>query len=460
MRDPGETPDRKDQKEEKYTRLTTSPLYPLLWRMAIPSMIGMMMASVYSMTDTYFVGKLGRTDLTAAVGIVFSFLSVIQAVGFWFGYGSGNEISRLIGRKNDREAEKMASAGFAAAAVTGIIILISGLIFIRPLSLLLGAGTSKALNDAVIQYLRITLIGVPVMLISNVLYNQLRLQGAARDSMTGLLAGMLLNMLLDPLFILKLQMGVAGAAAASLVGQSTGAVLLLMSTRKNGNVPVYPLKAQSDLVHLKKMLAGGAPNFCRQGITSISGVVMNHAAGAFGEPVLAGMTIALRLLQMGYALVIGFGQGFQPICAVNYGAGKHERIKKAFLYALGTVTVFLMTAAFVFFTCGQHFILRFSSDPQTVRAAADFLRAFSCVLPFMGYYILIGMFMQNIGRFGRATLITTMENGIFLIPLACIFPLLFGYSGLIWCKSIASICSLLFSALIGMRAFKKYLQTS
>lgn len=171
--------DHKDKTEEKYARLTASPLYPLLWRLAVPSMIGMAAASVYSMTDTYFVGKLDRTDLTAAVGIVFSFISIIQAVGFWFGYGSGNYISRQIGRKNYREAENMASVGFWAAWITGILIMVSGLVFIRPLAAVLGADTSEALSAAVMDYLRITLVSVPVMLISNLLYNQLRLQAYA-----------------------------------------------------------------------------------------------------------------------------------------------------------------------------------------------------------------------------------------------------------------------------------------
>lgn len=448
-----------EKKEEKYTRMTSSPIYPLLWRMAVPSMIGMLVSSVYSMTDTFFVSKLDRTELTAAVGIVFSFISIIQAIGFWFGYGSGNYISRQIGKKNFREAANMASIGFTVAFVAGIVIMILGLTFIKPLAMALGAGTSEALTDAVTQYLKITLIAVPVMLISNLLYNQLRLQGSARDSMVGLLVGMLLNMLLDPLLILKFQLGVAGAAIASLIGQSSGAIVLFVSIRKNGNVPVYPFKVKPDLSHMKEILAGGAPNFCRQGISSISGVVMNHAAGAFGEPVIAGMTIALRILQMGYALVIGFGQGFQPICAVNYGAGKYGRIKKAFLYALGTSTVFLAAASALFFFSGRGFILHFSPDTRVVRAAADFLNAFSFVLPFMGYYILIGMLMQNIGRFAQATFITTMEDGIFLIPLSCVCPLLFGYPGLVWSKSIASVCSLLFSMLIGMKAWKKYLRT-
>lgn len=449
--------DENNKREEKYIRMTTAPLYPLLWKMAVPSMIGMMVASVYSMTDTYFVGKLDKTELTAAVGVVFSFVSIIQAIGFWFGYGSGNYISRQVGKKNTEEAEKMASVGFTAAAACGIIILIFGLIFISPLSIMIGAGSSDSLKLAVIRYLRITLISVPFMLVSNVLYNQLRLQGSAKDSMMGLLIGMLLNMLLDPFFILVLHMDVAGAALASLIGQITGTVLLFVRTHKEGNIRVYPIKTRPDFFYVKEMLAGGAPNFCRQGISSISGVILNVVAGGFGDSCLAGMTIAQRILSIGYALVIGFGQGFQPICLVNYSAERFNRIKRAFVYALGSVTVFLCVAGVCFGFKNTEISALFTTDTVALKVASEVLKAYSFVFPFMGFYILVGMLMQNIGRFGQATLITTMENGIFLIPFVLILPYLFDMDGLIWCKPVSSIAALLFSVPIGIRAWKKYL---
>ncbi|MBQ9663554.1 MAG: MATE family efflux transporter [Oscillospiraceae bacterium] len=447
-----------EQREEKYLRMTTAPLYPLLWQMAVPSMVGMAVASVYSMTDTFFVGKLDRTELTAAVGIVFSFISIIQAIGFWFGYGSGNALSRHAGEKNFDRAEEMAAAGFDLAVLVGVLIAVLGLVWMRPLAALLGAGTSTAVFTAVLSYLRITLIGVPLMLVSNVLYNQLRLQGSGRDSMLGLLAGMVLNMALDPVLILGLHMEVAGAALASLIGQACGVAILWRQTARNGNIPVRPLRWKPKLSLVGAILAGGAPNFCRQGISSVSAVILNHAAGAFGEAVLAGLTVALRVLSMGYALVIGFGQGFQPICLINYGAGRHRRIKKAFLCALGTATGFLILGNAVMGFGSRGIAAAFSTDDAVIRAASDFLRAFSTVLPFMGYYILIGMLMQNIGRFGQATLITTMENGLFLIPLALALPPVFGYPGLLWCKPAASLCALLCSLLIGTRAWRRYLK--
>ncbi|MCR4657707.1 MAG: MATE family efflux transporter [Lachnospiraceae bacterium] len=448
----------KDHVPDKYRHITEDKLYPLLWRMAIPSMIGMMVSAVYSMTDTFFIGRLGLTDLTASVGIVFAFISVVQAVGFWFGYGAGNYVSRQIGKQRTDEADKMTSIGVGLAVLTGTLVMILGLMFLRPLALLLGAGTSEGLMNATVSYLRITLFSVPVMLTANVLYNVLRLQGAAKESMTGLLAGMLVNMALDPVFILLLNMGVEGAALASFAGQLCGTVILITRTGKNGNTSVHLSQAKPQLSYVKEILAGGAPNFCRQGISSISAVILNNIAGCYGEAAIAGMTISSRIVQTGYALVIGFGQGFQPICAINFGAGRYDRIKTSFKYALATSTIFLIIMTVIFMFGADGLVGIFSKEAAVILTGTDMLKAQCVSLPFMAYYILTGMCLQNIGRFAAATGVTTAQNGTFLIPAAIIFSIVFGYFGLVWCRPFADLCALVFSYIFGGRISRKILK--
>ena len=448
--------DEKKQ-EERIRLITTGKLYPLLVRMAIPSMIGMIVSTVYNLTDTYFVGKLGDKALTASVGVVFSFVSVIQAIGFWFGYGSGNYISRMLGKKETKKAEEMAATGVMLAILVGIVMMSLGLVFLRPLAILMGAGGEAALLDATIRYLRITTCTVPVMLLSNVLYNELRLAGSAKNSIIGLMVGMGVNMILDPLLILIAGLGIEGAAYASLCGQVTGAIVLYGQTRKNGNVPIKLGRAKCDWPHVRTILAGGAPNFCRQGISSISSVLMNHVAGAFGVEAIAAVTIAIKVAYIAYALVIGFGQGFQPICAMNYGAKKFDRIKKAFFMTLCTVTVFLAFTTCVLFLKGDVIIGKFTEDVAVIELANKMLRAQCVVLPFMGYYVLIGMLLQNIGRFALATSVTTLENGICLIPVMFICCHFFGEKGLIWFKPVASGMALLISLVIGTYGWKKHL---
>ncbi len=448
------------KREERFLKITTGKIYPLLVKMAIPSMVGMIVATVYNMTDTFWVGKLNDATLTASVGVVFTFVSIIQAIGFWFGYGSGNYVSRMLGKKEVDKAEEMASTGVLLGIVVGVIMLVAGLFLLRPMARLMGAGSSEGLMDATVRYLRITVCSVPFMLTSNVIYNELRLAGSGGTSMIGLLVGMLLNMILDPILILAAGLGIEGAALASLCGQVVGVAVLYAGTKRGGNVRITISKARPDLQHVKEILAGGAPNFCRQGISSISAVLLNHMAGAFGVTAIAAVTIATRVLYIAYALVIGFGQGFQPICAMNYGAGKYDRIKKAFGMTLLTVTCFLIVSAFVLFYFRASLIGAFTTEEDVAMLAISMLEKWCLILPFMGYYILIGMLLQNIGRFGLATSVTTLENGFCFMPSLLLCCHFFGVNGLIWCKIIASLTSLLISMCIGTYAWKKYLNAS
>lgn len=448
--------DDRIKQEEKIRRLTGDAVYPLLVRMAIPSMVGMIVSTVYSMTDTFFVGQLNNVSLTASVGIVFSFVSVIQAIGFWFGYGSGNYISRCLGKKDIDSAERMAATGVLLAILTGILIMAAGLPLTGQLARLLGAGEGE-LFDATVRYLRITILTVPFMLVSNVLYNQLRLAGSGKESMSGLLVGMLLNMVLDPVLILVFHMDVAGAALASMAGQISGVIVLYTATKRNGNIGIDLRKAILDVKHIREILTGGAPNFCRQGISSISSVLLNHAAGAFGSYAIAALTIALRISYIAYALVIGFGQGFQPVCAINYGAEKYDRIRTAFKLTLVTVTVFLAVSVVILWSLAGTLSAGFTQEEEVIALAERLIRAQCVILPFMGFYVLCGMFLQNIGRFGQATLVTVSENGLFLIPSVLILPQIFGMDGLVWCRPAASLAALCLSLVIGTRAWRKYL---
>ncbi len=445
--------------EKRYRELTRGKLYPLLVKMAVPSMIGMMVSTVYSMTDTYFVGRLNNVDATAAVGIVYTFISLVQAVGFWFGYGAGNYISRMLGRQETEKAEIMAAKGVMLALIAAAVILLPGLFLVSPLAALLGGSVSPGTLQETVKYLRITILTVPFMLVSNVLYNELRLAASSKSSMMGLLAGMAVNMVLDPVFILGLHMGIEGAAWASMAGQVTGVLLLWRSTQRNGNVPVRLAKGKPDRFHTLEILKGGAPNFSRQGISSLSSVLLNKAAGTFGAAAVAAVTVAVRIAYICYALVIGFGQGFQPVCAMNYGAGQNARVRKAFRLTLMTVTGFLLVSAGAVFLFADPLVTRFTTDPEAATIAGRLLKAMLTVMPVMGYYIIIGMLLQNIGRFGAATLVTISENGLFLIPAVLVMPGLLGLDGLVWCKPAASLLALLLSIIVGIRAWRKYLGT-
>ena len=325
--------------------MLTAPLVPLLIKTAIPTMLGMLVTMLYNLTDTFWIARLNDEAMTAAVGIVFAFVSVVQALGFWFGYGSGNVMSRRLGENQEREAAVISADGLGLAMASGMLLLAASALLLRPLAVLLGGGASEKLLEQTVSYLRLLLPSIPFSLYATTLYNQLRLCGNVKDGMLGLLSGMLVNMVLDPILILTLHMDTAGAGLATSVGQILGAVVLTRLSFLHGNIPAGLRLFDLRQGRWKHILAGGAPNFTRQGITSLASVLLNRAAVPFGTSVIAALTISGRIASLAYMLMIGFGQGFQPICAMNYGAKQYDRVRKAFRLTVTIGTVFLTVAA-------------------------------------------------------------------------------------------------------------------
>ncbi len=405
-------------------RILTEPILPLLVRMSVPTIIGMLIMTIYNLTDTFFIGQLGNKSMTAAIGIAFSFVSFIQALGFWFGYGSGNAMSRALGAKQEDRAVSVSSTGLLLAAVSGLVLTLALLPVCGRLAAFLGGRASEDLLKYSTEYLRIILFSVPVSIYATALYNQLRLCGNARDAMLGLMSGMLLNMVLDPVFIFTLGMGFVGAGWATFAGQVAGAALLTFLSFRNGNIRVSFTKAVLSRENLYHILIGGAPNFSRQGITSVAAILLNIAASAYGEETIAALTVAGRIASMCYMIVIGWGQGFQPICAMNYGAKKHDRVRKALTLSALVGTVFLLFADIAVFLGAHPVVSLLTKNPEVADPAVTILRLQCISLPLMGIYALSSMFMQNIGRYCTALVISVSRQGIFYIPLLYILPLI------------------------------------
>ncbi|MCM1039375.1 MAG: MATE family efflux transporter [Ruminococcus sp.] len=438
----------KETKEQRRERIITAPLLPLLIKTAIPTIIGMLVTTLYNLTDTFWIGKLNNKSMTAAVGIVFAFVSFVQALGFWFGYGSGNVMSRRIGEGNEQEAEIVSSDGIVMALVTGTALMIPMLIWIEPLAALLGGDASESLMKYTIQYLRIMLIAIPFSLFATTLYNQLRLCGNVKDGMIGLLAGILTNIILDPIFIIFLHMEMLGAGLATLIGQILGAAVLAILSCRHGNIPVRFNRCDLSGSRLYHILAGGAPNFSRQGITSIASVLLNIAAADFGEATIAAFTVSSRVAALGYMIMIGFGQGFQPICAMNYGAKKYDRVKKAFRLTVGIGTGIMVIAAALFALSAKPLVGVFVADEEVIRTGVVILR-YQCIsFPFLAFYAVSSMYMQNCGRYLTALVISIARQGIFYIPLLFILGAAFQDFGLYIVQPVSDILSFVLSAVI------------
>lgn len=442
-------------REERYQKLTHEPVGKLLFQMSVPTIIVMLVSNIYSMADTFFVSRLGNDNLTASVGIVFSFMAVVQAVGFLFGHGSGNYISRCLGRKDYKKAETMAATGLILSVFFGVVLMLISLVFLQPLAGLLGAGVSKELMNSSVEYLRIIIYAVPFMLGSLTLNNQLRLQGSARDGMIGMAAGMLLNTILDPILIFNFHLSVTGAGLATLCGQVISFFLLLFMSFRNGNVAPRIRNFKMNKSYLRQIFGGGMPNLLRQGIAGVAGILLNWAAGVYTESAIAAFTVTNRICMVGFAIVIGMGQGFQPICGYNYGALEYKRVKQAFYCCLRAMTIFLIIV-FIGLQVGAPALMGcFSKDASVIDIGVRTLR-YQCVsIVFLGYYTLVGMLLQNIGRFKQAAMVSAARQLLFFVPFILILPKLFGLTGVMLAQPSADICAFCFAIPFGQSCIRK-----
>lgn len=430
-----------NKKELRRKAILNDDLLLLLVKTSIPTIIGILVMVIYNLTDTFFVGILNNKSMTAAIGIVFSFMSFIQAIGFWFGYGSGNIMSKKIGENEEKEAEIISSIGILFAIVIGILIAILSCFFVLPLSKFIGGSASENLLNFTVEYLKVIIISIPFGLYSITLYNQLRLCGNVKDGMLGLLIGMAVNIVLDPVLMFVFKFGFIGAGYATLIGQITGCIVLTNLSGKNGNIAVNLKKVRINKDRVYHILAGGMPNFSRQSITSIALILLNVVAAKYGDGVIAALTISSRIAALAYMIMIGWGQGFQPICAMNYGAKQYDRVKKAFKFAVVGGTLFLIMAAILLYVFSELLIKTMSNDNEVILVGSEILRMQCITLPLLGYFAISSMLMQNIGQYFGASIISISRQGIFYIPLLYILSNIFGKFGIYLLQPVADVLS-------------------
>ncbi len=439
--------------EEKVVYMTTEPVNKLVCKMAVPTIISMLITSFYNMADTYFVGKLD-TQSTAAVGVVFSLMALIQALGFFFGHGSGNYISRKLGAKEFEDASKMASIGFFSAFICGGLVLVLGLIFLEPLSVVLGS--TKTILPYTKKYLSVILFGAPFMVSSLVLNNQLRFQGSAASAMVGIVSGAVLNIILDPIFIFQCNMGITGAALATVIGQLLGFLLLWNGTRKGENIHIKWKNFKPALYYYKEIVRGGVPSLCRQGLASIATMCLNHMAGGFGDAAIAGMSIVSRITMFANSALIGFGQGFQPVCGMNYGAKLYKRVKEGFWFCVKYAFFFLIVIAAGAYIFAPEMVSLFrENDREVIEVGTWALRFQAVVFPLNAWIVLCNMMLQSIGKAIKASIIAAARQGLFFLPLILTLPRIFGLTGIEICQMISDILTFILAVPLGISVLKE-----
>lgn len=442
-----------EQRQQKFDRMTKTPIPRLIGELAVPTIISMLVTSFYNMADTFFVGKI-NTSATAAVGIVFPLMAMIQALGFFCGHGSGNYISRQLGAHNFEDASKMSATGFVTAFVLGLGILVVGFLFTDPLLHIMGS--TETILPYARSYMRIILIGAPYMTASLVLNNQLRFQGSAFYSMIGITTGAVLNIVLDPLFIFVLDMGVAGAALATIISQFVSFCLLIAGTFRGGNLRLNLRDFSPSLKYYQNIVKGGAPSLFRQGLGSFATVCLNLMAGPYGDAAIAAMSIVTRISQFAASVVIGFGQGFQPVCGFNYGAKLFKRVQEGFWFCVKFCTSVLLVAA----VCGWIFSpnligIFLKTDPLVIEYGSQALRLQALTFPLVGWITIANMMLQTIGKTVKASLLAMSRQFLFFVPVILTLPGFLGILGVQLSQPIADFCSFLLAVPLSISVLRE-----
>ena len=430
-----------DEHESKFKMMTEPPVGRLICKLAVPCIISMLVTSFYNMADTYFVGKLNSNAATGAVGVVFSMMAIIQAVGFFFGQGSGNYISRELGKKNYQEASNMAATGFFSALAAGLVICILGQIFLEPLAYLLGS--TKTILPYTEDYLRVILLGAPWMTASLVLNNQLRFQGSASYAMVGIVSGAVLNIALDPVLIFGCNMGVAGAGWATIISQFVSFCLLLAGCSKGANIQIHIKNVKVKWFYFKMIIQGGLPSLARQSLASVATICLNHAAQPFGDAAIAAMGVVQRVTMFGASTMLGFGQGFQPVCGFNYGAKRYSRVKEGFWFCVKVSFCFLVTISVLGYLFAPKLIALFRDDPEVIACGTSALR-FQCMTFWVqSFVVMSNMLQQSIGRTVPATFLAVARQGVFFIPLVWVLSWTLGLTGIQITQAVADMLTFL-----------------
>ncbi|MBO6164437.1 MAG: MATE family efflux transporter [Lachnospiraceae bacterium] len=426
--------------QKQREKMLNTPVPRLVTSLAIPTVISQMVTTIYNTADTYFVAQIG-TSAAAAVGVVFSLMSLMQAWGMGLGMGANSLVSRKLGAAKNEEANLYASSAIAASFLGGCVILLLGMIFLKPLMRLLGS--TETMLPFSMAYARIILMGAPFMCWAFTMNSILRSEGEAAFAMWGLCSGGILNMVLDPIFIFGLHMGIAGAALATVLSQLVSfCILLSVFVRGKSIVKLAPRWISHRPADYWLIITTGAPTFCRQGLASLASALMNIKAAPFGDAAVAAVTIANKIYLMVRNIILGIGQGMQPVIGYNFGAGERGRVRETFRFATLLGTVISIAAAIPLALNAAAVIAWFRADDPEVIAIGTRALYFVCsVLPFLAYSTYVNQTYQVMGYRVPATVLACCRQGICFIPLAIVLPSLLGLTGVEMLQPAADLAS-------------------
>lgn len=437
----------------QYDKMTKTPIPSLIIKMSIPTIISMLVTNIYNLADTAFVGQLGNSA-SGAVGIVFGFMAVIQALGFMFGQGSGSIVSRSLGEKDDERACRFASTAFFSSLLAGVILEIVTFLFMNPIVELLGS--SPTIAPYAKKYITCILFATPFMISSFVLNNILRYEGKAALGMIGLLVGAIINIGADPLFMFVFDFGIMGAGIATAFSQCISFLILLwMFLCGKTQCKISIRRISGNPADLGNICATGLPSLLRQGLTSISTMLLNSYAVIYGDEAVAAMSIVSRVGMFVFSIGVGIGQGFQPVSGYNYGAKRYDRLREAFRFTflLAQGLVVLIGAVVAFFA--PELMKVFRNDPTVIEIGTRALRLTCYGLMTFPFSMATEMLLQSTGRRVEASILSSLKNGLVFIPVLVILANIRGLMGIQEAQPFTYAISLIPSLVFAWCFFRK-----
>ena len=443
-----------ESQERKMKILGTTPIVKALLAMGLPTMLGMMINGLDNIVDAFFVGGLGESQ-TGAISVAFPLGQFVVGLGLLFGNGAASYISRLLGRGDKEKADNVASTAIYSGLVVGAVFIIFSVVFIKPLLKVLGA--TDSIMPYAVMYGSIY-IGSSIFNVFNVTMNNIvTSEGAAKISMAALLAGAILNTILDPIFISVADLGVTGAAIATAISQCVSTIVYLIyifSKKSTFSFSIKKCKYSKDIV--TEILKIGVPTLIFQLLTSLSITFINNQAKQYGDAIIAAMGVVVRITALGTSMIFGFIKGFQPIAGFSYGTKNYKRLNEATKYSIILSTAFCVVLGVIMISCPAQLIALFTKgNADMINAGAKSLRANGISIMVFGFYTVYSSLFLALGKAKGGLFLGVCRQGICFIPIIFTFPLFWGLNGILYAQPIADGIAAIITAIMAIFLHKQ-----
>lgn len=439
-----------DLNKDKVGIMESDDIGKVIWKFAIPAIISCLISAIYNIVDTAFVGFLNDTLAMGAVSVIFPLFILINAIGQMIGVGASSYIARLLGSKDKKSADKVASTAIISAVVVGAIFTVLTLVFLEPLLRLLGA--TNSIMPYALEYAKPIAIGASLPILIPTMANIIRAEGNIKVSANVVAIGAIINIILDPILMFSFDMGVAGASLATVISQLISVIILFIyfiSKKGYLDVSISNFKLSKDIYY--QIISVGFSTFLTQGLISISMGLLNIAAKPYGEALIAALGISLKLSSLVIFVVIGYNQGFQPIASYNYGAGNYSKLREAIKISIKRTTIFATLATIVLMIFAPYAINLFSNDPEVIDIGVKTLRTTTFMYPLLGFTQLYAALYQSLGMPKEALIVGTSRQGLFFVPLVFILPGIIGMNGVLLTQPIADLLTVMVTAIFAYK---------